>query len=122
MYVAIINPHTRHPQAARLLLKALWADLPETMQANLLADWDTPLWAEPLEEGKPPEYLVSPEDLAVYQSYAPLVRVWHNTGLGFAGEDLLMDLVTRYLAGNLTAGEFLDTLDQRWSMMLLEKQ
>lgn len=122
MYVAIINPHTRHPQAARLLLKALWADLPETMQANLLADWDTPILDENQEEGKPPKYLVSPEDLAVYQSYAPLVRVWHNTGLGFAGEDLLMDLVTRYLAGNLTAGEFLDTLDERWSMMLLEKQ
>ena len=33
-----------------------------------------------------------------------------------------MDLVTRYLAGNLTAEEFLDTLDERWSMMLLEKQ
>ena len=122
MDVAIINPHTRHPQAARLLLKALWADLPETMQANLLADWDTPLWAEALEEGKPPEYLVSPEDLAVYQSYAPLVRIDHDDGLGFDGEHLLVDLVTRYLAGNLTAGEFLDTLDQRWSMMLLEKQ
>lgn len=122
MYVAIINPHTRHPQAARLLLKALWADLPETMQANLLADWDTPLWAEPLEEGKPPEYLISPEDLAVYQSYAPLVRIDHDDGLGFDGEDLLVDLASRYLAGNLTAGEFLDTLDERWSMMLLEKQ
>ena len=122
MCVAIINPHTRHPQAARLLLKALWANMPETMQASLLADWDTPLWAEPLEEGKPPEYLVSPEDLAVYQSYAPLVRIDHDDGLGFDGEDLLVDLVTRYLAGNLTAGEFLDTLDQRWSMMLLEKQ
>lgn len=122
MYVAIINPHTRHPQAARLLLKALWADLPETMQANLLADWDTPILDENQEEGKPPEYLISPEDLAVYQSYAPLVRIWHNTGLGFDGEHLLVDLVTRYLAGNLTAGEFLDTLDQRWSMMLLEKQ
>ena len=122
MCVAIINPHSRHPQAARLLLKALWADLPETMQANLLADWDTPLWAEPLEEGKPPEYLISPEDLAVYQSYAPLVRIDHDDGLGFDGEDLLVDLASRYLAGNLTAGEFLDTLDERWSMMLLEKQ
>ena len=122
MCVAIINPHSRHPQAARLLLKALWADLPETMQANLLADWDTPLWAEPLEEGKPPKYLVSPEDLAVYQSYAPLVRIDHDDGLGFDGEDLLVDLASRYLAGNLTAGEFLDTLDERWSMMLLEKQ
>ena len=69
MDVAIINPHTRHPQAARLLLKALWADLPETMQANLLADWDTPILDENQEEGKPPKYLVSPEDLAVYQSY-----------------------------------------------------
>ena len=122
MCVAIINPHSRHPQAARLLLKALWADLPETMQANLLADWDTPLWAEPLEEGKPPKYLVSPEDLAVYQSYAPLVRIDHDDGLGFDGEDLLVDLASRYLAGNLTAEEFLDTLDERWSMMLLEKQ
>lgn len=122
MCVAIINPHSRHPQAARLLLKALWADLPETMQANLLADWDTPLWAEPLEEGKPPEYLISPEDLAVYQSYAPLVRIDHDDGLGFDGEDLLVDLASRYLAGNLTAEEFLDTLDERWSMMLLEKQ
>ena len=122
MCVAIINPHTRHPQAARLLLKALWADLPETMQANLLADWDTPILDENQEEGKPPKYLVSPEDLAVYQSYAPLVRIDHDDGLGFDGEHLLVDLVTRYLAGNLTAGEFLDTLDQRWSMMLLEKQ
>ncbi len=122
MYVAIINPHTRHPQAARLLLKALWADLPETMQANLLADWDTPILDENQEEGKPPKYLVSPEDLAVYQSYAPLVRIDHDDGLGFDGEDLLVDLASRYLAGNLTAGEFLDTLDERWSMMLLEKQ
>ena len=122
MYVAIINPHTRHPQAARLLLKALWADLPETMQANLLADWDTPILDENQEEGKPPEYLISPEDLAVYQSYAPLVRIDHDDGLGFDGEDLLVDLASRYLAGNLTAGEFLDTLDERWSMMLLEKQ
>ena len=122
MYVAIINPHTRHPQAARLLLKALWADLPETMQANLLADWDTPILDENQEEGKPPKYLVSPEDLAVYQSYAPLVRIDHDDGLGFDGEDLLVDLASRYLAGNLTAEEFLDTLDERWSMMLLEKQ
>lgn len=122
MCVAIINPHTRHPQAARLLLKALWADLPETMQANLLADWDTPILDENQEEGKPPEYLVSPEDLAVYQSYAPLVRIDHDDGLGFDGEDLLVDLASRYLAGNLTAEEFLDTLDERWSMMLLEKQ
>ena len=122
MCVAIINPHTRHPQAARLLLKALWADLPETMQANLLADWDTPILDENQEEGKPPEYLVSPEDLAVYQSYAPLVHIDHDDGLGFDGEDLLVDLASRYLAGNLTAGEFLDTLDERWSMMLLEKQ
>lgn len=122
MCVAIINPHSRHPQAARLLLKALWADLPETMQANLLADWDTPILDENQEEGKPPKYLVSPEDLAVYQSYAPLVRIDHDDGLGFDGEHLLVDLVTRYLAGNLTAEEFLDTLDERWSMMLLEKQ
>ena len=122
MYVAIINPHTRHPQAARLLLKALWADLPETMQANLLADWDTPILDENQEEGKPPKYLVSPEDLAVYQSYAPLVRIDHDDGLGFDGKDLLVDLASRYLAGNLTAEEFLDTLDERWSMMLLEKQ
>lgn len=122
MYVAIINPHTRHPQAARLLLKALWADLPETMQANLLADWDTPILDENQEEGKPPKYLVSPEDLAVYQSYAPLVRIDHDDGLGFDGEDLLVDLASRYLAGNLTAEEFLDTLDERWSIMLLEKQ
>lgn len=122
MCVAIINPHSRHPQAARLLLKALWADLPETMQANLLADWDTPILDENQEEGKPPKYLVSPEDLAVYQSYAPLVRIDHDDGLGFDGEDLLVDLASRYLAGNLTAGEFLDTLDERWSMMLLEKQ
>ena len=122
MYVAIINPHTRHPQAARLLLKALWADLPETMQANLLADLDTPILDENQEEGKPPKYLVSPEDLAVYQSYAPLVRIDHDDGLGFDGEDLLVDLASRYLAGNLTAEEFLDTLDERWSMMLLEKQ
>ncbi len=122
MCVAIINPHTRHPQAARLLLKALWADLPETMQANLLADWDTPILDENQEEGKPPKYLVSPEDLAVYQSYAPLVRIDHDDGLGFDGEDLLVDLASRYLAGNLTAEEFLDTLDERWSMMLLEKQ
>ena len=120
--VVIINPHTRHPQAARLLLKALWANLPETMQANLLADWDTPILDENQEEGKPPEYLVSPEDLAVYQSYAPLVHIDHDDGLGFDGEDLLVDLASRYLAGNLTAGEFLDTLDERWSMMLLEKQ
>lgn len=122
MCVAIINPHSRHPQAARLLLKALWADLPETMQANLLADWDTPILDENQEEGKPPKYLVSPEDLAVYQSYAPLVRIDHDDGLGFDGEDLLVDLASRYLAGNLTAEEFLDTLDERWSMMLLEKQ
>ena len=122
MCVAIINPHTRHPQAARLLLKALWANMPETMQANLLADWDTPILDENQEEGKPPKYLVSPEDLAVYQSYAPLVHIDHDDGLGFAGEDLLVDLASRYLAGNLTAGEFLDTLDERWSMMLLEKQ
>ena len=50
------------------------------------------------------------------------MRIDHDDGLGFDGEHLLVDLVTRYLAGNLTAGEFLDTLDQRWSMMLLEKQ
>lgn len=103
-------------------MKAIWANLPQTLQADLRTDWDMPILEESPRTGAAPKYRVSPEDLAVYQSYASNVRIWHNTGLGFDGESLLVELVNRYLAGNLTAEELLDTLDERWSMMLLEKQ
>ena len=106
-----------------MLLRALLADMPLSEQANMQAGWTEPIVA-PIQEdnnGKI-EYLVSPQDLARYQEYAESVRIWHDSGLGFDGEEMLSDLRSRYLAGNMTGPEFLQALDEKWSMMLLERE
>lgn len=122
MTVAIINPYGQNQEEALLLLRALLADMPPEEQANMLAGWTEPILDPEQEEGKEPKYLVSSQALACYQEYAGNVRIWHDNGLGFDGEAVLTDLTSRYLAGNMSAQEFLQALDEKWSMMLLERE
>lgn len=122
MTVAIINPYGQNQQDALMLLRALLADMPLTEQANMQAGWTEPIVDPVQEEGKDIKYLVSSQGLACYQGYAGNVRIWHDSGLGFDGEEMLSDLRSRYLAGNMTGPEFLQALDEKWSMMLLERE
>ncbi len=122
MNVAIINPYGQNHEEALMLLRILLEDMPLTEQANMQAGWTEPIVDPVQEEGKDIKYLVSPQGLACYQGYVGSVRIWHDSGLGFDGEEMLSDLRSRYLAGNMTGPEFLQALDEKWSMMLLERE
>lgn len=120
--MVITSSNEQNQQEALALFRALLADMALVEQANMQSDWTEPVLSPVQEEGKEIRYRVSSQDLVNYQEYAENIRIWHNTGLGFDAEDMLYDMMYRYLAGNMTGAEYLQALDEKCSIMLLERE
>ncbi len=79
-------------------------------------------WTESYARAQERYWNVTAEELAAYRTYADSMGIWHNLGLGMAGEGELYGEVDRFLDGAVDADTMLRNIDQKINMMLLEDQ
>lgn len=89
--------------------------LAESMKADLES------WRENLEKSR---YLYSEEDLAKYREQVKYLVIMRNNYLYSGGESAeeMQALISRYVDGQMDAGQMLSALDQKLRMMQMEDQ